>query len=93
MQWRIQTKLRPEGPKKLFWEIAPPLPYLRVRMTGPPLYLKNANRMNALIQLLLNLVQRAISKIPGIAFIKLFRKTNNPAHHIGYSRSHPLTTA
>ena len=36
MQWRIQTKLRPEGPKKLFWEIAPPLPYLRVRMTGPP---------------------------------------------------------
>ena len=26
MQWRIQTKLRPEGPKKIFWEIASPPP-------------------------------------------------------------------
>ena len=49
--------------------------------------------MNALIQLLLNLVQVAISQVPGIALIKLFRKSNNPAHHTGYSRSHQLTTA
>ena len=79
--------------EKTFLGDRSPLPYLRVRMTGPPLYLKNANRMNALIQLLLNLVQRAISQIPGIALIKLFRKTNNSAHHIGYSRANPLTTA
>ena len=48
-QWRIQgggggpapayfsTKMRPEGPKKKFWETGPPLiPYLRVWMTVPP---------------------------------------------------------
>ena len=29
------TKLRPEVPKKFFWETAP-LPYLRVWMTAPP---------------------------------------------------------
>ena len=29
------TKLRPEGPKKVFWETAPP-PYLRVWMTPNP---------------------------------------------------------
>ena len=29
------TKLRPEGPKKKFWETAP-LTYLRVWMTPPP---------------------------------------------------------
>ena len=33
------TKLRPEGPKKLFLEDAPP-PYLRVWITDPPPYLK-----------------------------------------------------
>ena len=32
------TKLRPEGPKKIFWRPPPPLPpYLRVWMTGLPL--------------------------------------------------------
>ena len=33
------TKLRPEGPKNLFWRPAPPPPYRRVWMTAP-LYLK-----------------------------------------------------
>ena len=48
LQWRIQgraprappyfsTKMRPEGPKKIFWETAPPPPHLRVWMTPPPL--------------------------------------------------------
>ena len=35
------TKLRPEGPKKFFWETAP-LPYLRVWMTPNLLVLLDA---------------------------------------------------
>ena len=28
--WALWTKLRSEGPKKIFWETAPPSPYLKV---------------------------------------------------------------
>ena len=48
-QWRIQgrgpsglpppyfsTKMRPEGPKNIFLETAPPHPYLSLWMTAPP---------------------------------------------------------
>ena len=35
----FKTKLRPEGPAKIFLETAPPH-YLRVWMTSPPPYLK-----------------------------------------------------
>ena len=34
--FNFKTKLRPEGPKKIFLETAPPPPYLRVWTTSPP---------------------------------------------------------
>ena len=37
------TKLKPEGPKKIFLETAPPPPYLRVWMTGLPLICRSGS--------------------------------------------------
>ena len=37
------TKLRPEQPKKFFWETSPPSPYLKVWTTGLPLILRSGS--------------------------------------------------